>query len=375
MRVLLGITGSVATTLTGKIVKHLQGRGHEVKIVATAKADYFLQREPEVETLWEQNEFPLGQWVYTEGDPVPHKELADWGDVLLICPCTANTMGKISSGVADNLLTTVARIWNPSKPAYIAPAMNTQMFHNRVTGKTINGLFDLGFQILWPSVRMLACGEFGIGALVDIQTIGPIIEGYRWGSPLRINSFIAGLLHLKVPTCGHPGGFGVPRKHYIHPGVDLYNHNCDFDPNGDMGVYSMGEGEVVDISTFTGAHDTPPSPWWNDTWHVTVHDKALDLNILYGELTPNPDLSVGDWVGAGHWIGTVKGVLKHTPKDPPYHHSREMLHLELMPSGTTFTAPWGLGEPRGRDILDPTGMLGLIPDIKMIAGYKGNLWG
>ena len=101
-----------------------------------------------------------------------HIELRRWADVLVVCPASADTMAKIVSGIADNLLLSVVRAWEfDKKPSILCPAMNTVMFEQKVTGITINALIDDGFVIVDPVAKRLACNDKGIGALAPIDVI------------------------------------------------------------------------------------------------------------------------------------------------------------------------------------------------------------
>lgn len=79
------------------------------------------------------------------GDPVLHIELRRWADVFVISPLDANTMGKIANGICDNLLTCVARAWDPKMPLLFAPAMNTMMFDHPLTKEHRKKFIDLGY--------------------------------------------------------------------------------------------------------------------------------------------------------------------------------------------------------------------------------------
>src|SRR5262249_57678031 len=147
--VLLGVTGSVAALLTPEVVAGLKGAGYQVKVVTTLPALYFFDpatldpidpanpaRNPEVVVL-DEDEWP-GQAAgrrWQRGEPVLHIRLRRWADLLLIAPLDANTLAKLANGLADNCLTCVWRAWEPSRPAVLAPAMNTLMWEHPLTGR------------------------------------------------------------------------------------------------------------------------------------------------------------------------------------------------------------------------------------------------
>lgn len=170
-KILLGVTGSVAATLVPKIYQALIADGFEVKIVSTEKAFYFWQaKDVDCDVIVDQDE-----WInehYVKNDPVPHIDLREWADILLVAPLSANTMGKMAAGLCDNLLTTIVRAWPQNKPLIIAPAMNTVMWESSMTNLQLDVLkkcFEL--HLVEPQAKKLACGEEGKGGLADIQEI------------------------------------------------------------------------------------------------------------------------------------------------------------------------------------------------------------
>lgn len=146
-----------------------------------------------------------------------------------------------------------------------------------------------------------------------------------------------------LPRGNHPGAFGVPRRHDVHTGVDLYS------PLGTY-VRAVEDGRVVAVVPFTGA---PESPWWNPTEAILVEGESGV--VLYGEVSPS--VSVGDEVFVGSVIGTVLQVLRHEPRAPFPDHLPSMLHLELYRTGTVEPVWWRLGEGKPESLLDPTLLL------------------
>lgn len=187
MKVLLGVTGSVAATLTTKLVEKLVAAGHEVQVIVTKSSLYFWSEnnlppalKDQIKVWHDEDEWPTGDYV--KDAPIPHIELVKWADVLLIAPLSKNTLFKIAYGAADNLLTCTVAAWWPldemgvqmPKPLIIAPAMNTRMWFNPTTDEQLCKLGD-SYQdsliIVDPVSRLLACGDQGMGALADIDEI------------------------------------------------------------------------------------------------------------------------------------------------------------------------------------------------------------
>eukprot|EP00727_Mastigamoeba_balamuthi_P012336 m51a1_g7725 putative phosphopantothenoylcysteine decarboxylase (183) ;mRNA; f:152878-153689 len=171
MRVLVGLTGSVAAIRAPRIAKELLARGCEVRLVTTHSALHFFRAEelpPGVELVTDETEWSAWSKI---GDPVVHIQLRDWADVFVIAPLSANTLGKLANGLCDNLLTCVARAWKTTKPMIVAPAMNTAMWEHPFTAKHLEVLGSLGIRVIPPVSKRLACGDIGQGGLADVETI------------------------------------------------------------------------------------------------------------------------------------------------------------------------------------------------------------
>jgi phosphopantothenoylcysteine decarboxylase len=112
------------------------------------------------------------EWKYQKiGDPVLHIELRKWADLLVVAPASANTIAKLASGLSNNLITCVARAWNFSDPIIVCPAMNTLMWEHPFTKQHLDVLLGVGYQIVQPVTKTLACGDTGKGAMASIDTI------------------------------------------------------------------------------------------------------------------------------------------------------------------------------------------------------------
>lgn len=193
-RILLGVTGSVASVKTPELFQELISAGHEVKLVATASAIYFFDPTPIRDQLTlDEDEWPGKK--YNRGNEVRHIELREWADLYLIAPLDANTLAKLAAGICDNALTCVWRAWDLAKPVVIAPAMNTLMWEHPFTKQHIRMLGMLfganhvpghltheqtvqqinsrvkQFWISEPISKVLACGDEGIGAMANVSDI------------------------------------------------------------------------------------------------------------------------------------------------------------------------------------------------------------
>lgn len=174
-RVILGVTGSVAATLTHKMAAAMVAAGHEVRVVATTPALYFIP-EPHAGIYKDKDEWPAGGFI--KNGPVGHIDMEHWGEVFVIAPLTANTLTKLALGIADNYLTCIFYAWTRFRPIVIAPAMNTDMWKNRLTKEHLERLRRRypHLVIVPPVEKMLACGDIGMGAMANIGDIVNAID-------------------------------------------------------------------------------------------------------------------------------------------------------------------------------------------------------
>ena len=192
MKIILGVTGSVAGILTPKLAGALIDANHEVQIVSTTPGLYFLpegvDKELEAKTeagpvkvplFRDKDEWPIGG--YHKKDPVQHIEFRTWADLLLIAPLSANTLAKISHGLCDNFLCCIARAWQKNKPFVIAPAMNTEMWTDPIIGDHFRSLYARyqSMKMVEPIEALLACGDTGIGAMARIETIVETVNSFK----------------------------------------------------------------------------------------------------------------------------------------------------------------------------------------------------
>ena len=170
--VLLGVTGSIAAYKAGDIVRRLQEKNCDVTVMMTACAEKFITPLT-FEAL-------SGRAVYRDmfardvSWNMAHISLAKLADVFLIAPATANIIGKVANGIADDVLTCTAV--TTKAPILIAPAMNSDMFTNKIVQDNIAKLKKTGVRFIEPRTGKLACGDVGKGALADVDTIVKAVE-------------------------------------------------------------------------------------------------------------------------------------------------------------------------------------------------------
>ncbi|XP_026220320.1 phosphopantothenoylcysteine decarboxylase [Anabas testudineus] len=175
MQVLVGVTGSVAALKLPLLVSQLRLLpGVEVKVVTTEHAKHFYNpEEVSVEIYSDKDEWEL--WK-KRSDPVLHIELRRWADLFVIAPLDANTLGKIASGICDNLLTCVVRAWDTSRPLLFCPAMNTAMWQHPITAQQISRLKEFGYVEIPCIAKKLVCGDEGKGAMAEVSTIVSVVK-------------------------------------------------------------------------------------------------------------------------------------------------------------------------------------------------------
>ena len=197
---LVAATGSVATIKIPSIVESLSRHNDiSIRILLTQSAKEFLQgqsdEQPPLEALRnvrnvEDIYCDKDDWTtpWKRGDPILHIELRRWANLLLIAPLSANSLAKMSIGMADNLLLSVVRAWDTlgtidgkKKSVLVACAMNTAMWRHPVTRKQLSALEDWNgenpwIELLYPVEKTLACGDTGDGAMREWSEIVTIVE-------------------------------------------------------------------------------------------------------------------------------------------------------------------------------------------------------
>ena len=158
--ILLGVSGSVAAIKT-KELYYLLVVSYNVKIITTKSGMNFVRNLNGIDEMTIHQDDEDWKSLKSKGDKVLHIELRKWADGMIIAPLSANTLAKIANGLCDNLLTCIVRAWDFKKPLLLAPAMNTYMWKNPLTKKQLEICVDLGFTIVPPISKKLACGDVG----------------------------------------------------------------------------------------------------------------------------------------------------------------------------------------------------------------------
>lgn len=216
-KVIVGVTGGIAAYKSAELIRLLVKDGHEVRCIMTTHAQAFitpltlqtLSGNPVYTDLFARQENP--EWQ------VEHIGLAHWADCFLIVPATANFLGKVAHGLADDFLSTC--VMATSAPVYFAPAMNDQMYSNPLVEQNIQTLKQHGYGFVEPLEGELACGTYGKGKMASPEQIAAVLKCLR-------EQDLQGL-HMVIT--------GGPTQEAIDPVRYLTNHS-----SGKMG-YAIAE--------------------------------------------------------------------------------------------------------------------------------------
>ncbi len=161
MKIVVGITGGIAAYKSPELVRLLKKAGHEVRCAVTKHALEFVTRT----TLETVSNNPLYSDLFTSGG-TEHISLKDWGDMLIVAPATANIIGKVANGIADDSLSTLLLAFS-QKPVIMAPAMNCEMWAHPAVQRNIEVLKSWGIRMVGPTEGELACGVTGMGRMSE----------------------------------------------------------------------------------------------------------------------------------------------------------------------------------------------------------------
>lgn len=219
-KILLCVSGGIAVYKAAALTSKLVQAGAEVKVIMSHSAMEFVS--PLTFQALSRNDVFFDTFDEKNAKVIAHIDLADWADLVLVAPATANVIGKLANGIADNMLTTTllattAKVW-------IAPAMNVHMYDNPAVQKNIQTLYNYGYEFIEPSEGFLACGYIGKGRLEEPEKILTFVSNYfekqEHGEPLK---------HVKVLiTAG-------PTREKVDPVRYFTNHS-----SGKMG-YAIAE--------------------------------------------------------------------------------------------------------------------------------------
>ncbi|WP_209122437.1 bifunctional phosphopantothenoylcysteine decarboxylase/phosphopantothenate--cysteine ligase CoaBC [Alkalihalobacillus sp. BA299] len=238
--ILLCVTGGVAVFKAAALTSKLSQAGATVKVMMTKSAEKFVTPLT-FQTLSRQ---PVYNDTFDEKDPsgVAHIDLADWADVVLIAPATANMIGKLANGIADDMISTT--LLATTAPVFVAPAMNVHMYAHPAVNRNLETLSQFGYRFIEPDEGFLACGYIGKGRLAEPEQIMEQLKQFfqiQAYEPLKGKNFLI--------TAG-------PTQEKIDPVRYITNHS-----SGKMG-YQLAEvaaelGATVTLISGPTQLDTP----------------------------------------------------------------------------------------------------------------------
>ena len=165
--VVIGVTGGIAVYKALDVISALRKKDIEVHVIMTESASKFVN--PLTFQSISQNMVVTDMFAEPKAWEIQHISLAQKADLMLVAPATANIIGKISNGIADDMLSTT--IMATKAKVLIAPAMNTNMYENKIVQNNISKLKDFGYKFIEPASGRLACGDIGKGKLANVSDI------------------------------------------------------------------------------------------------------------------------------------------------------------------------------------------------------------
>ncbi|MEK6876802.1 MAG: bifunctional phosphopantothenoylcysteine decarboxylase/phosphopantothenate--cysteine ligase CoaBC, partial [Nanoarchaeota archaeon] len=265
--IVIGVTGSIACYKVLDLIGKLRKSGANVYVIMTKSAtklvdikDFEKISGNEVQTDLFLPNIDYKDYI-KKNKPIKHISLADIADLFLICPATANIIGKIANGIADDLLST--SIMATNAPVLICPAMNVKMWKNKIMQENVKKLKALNYEFVDPEYGDLACGYKGVGRLADL---GKIAERIKTTIQRR-----SGLKGKKIlVTAG-------ATSEEIDPVRVITNKS-----SGKMGVYIAEEAFLrgADVTLIRGANSVEPQYHFKDI-------KIYSVNDLFNEIKNN----------------------------------------------------------------------------------------
>ena len=246
MNVVVGITGGIAAYKAPELVRLLKKAGHEVRCAATGHALQFVTRV----TLETVSHNPLYSDLFASGS-TEHISLKDWGDLLVVAPATANIIGKVASGIADDALSTLILAFS-GKPVVMAPAMNSLMWAHPAVQHNIATLKGWGIRMVGPAEGELACGVNGIGRMAEPEEIAETVLS-SFHQPLSSQKWLvtAGPTYERIDSVRFIGNYSSGKMGFALAQA-LADAAGDADPRRERPRDVHGRHDV--IPTLQGSH-------------------------------------------------------------------------------------------------------------------------
>lgn len=266
--VLLGLTSGIGIVKSPRIVTLLRNAGCNVRVVMTPAA----RKMASARAFEAVSSNPVGEKLFDRSSPteVQHVSWAKWADGMLIAPATANTLGKLACGIADNLLTTLFLALD--RPVMAVPAMNTRMYQHPAVQANLERLRQMGVHVMEPASGRLACGDVGMGRMPEpeqiVEAFLPLMGGAKLLDGVRI-----------LITAG-------PTREAIDPVRFISNRS-----SGKMGfaLAEQARDMGADVTLVSGPVALQ-DPVGVDTVHVTT---AMDMFSEVMERAPGQQVIIG----------------------------------------------------------------------------------
>lgn len=167
MKVVICVTGGIAAYKTASLISYLKNKGNEVQVIMTKHATEFVTPL----TFQTLSKRKVITDMFEESNPeyVGHIEYGQEWDCIIVAPATANNLGKVANGIADDMVTST--IIASTIPVLFVPSMNTHMYENKLVQNNMKKLKELGYYFVEPDLGMLACGVEGKGKFPKIEKI------------------------------------------------------------------------------------------------------------------------------------------------------------------------------------------------------------
>lgn len=173
-KILLCVTGGIAAYKAAALTSKLTQTGALVKVIMTPSAMEFIQ--PLTFQALSRNDVYYDTFDEKDASKIAHIDLADWADLVLVAPATANIIGKLANGIADCMVSTT--LLATTAPIWIAPAMNVHMYDHSAVRRNIQTLYNDGYRFIEPSEGYLACGYIGKGRLEEPEKLVDLIRSH-----------------------------------------------------------------------------------------------------------------------------------------------------------------------------------------------------
>lgn len=172
--ILLCVTGGIAVYKAVALTSKLTQAGFNVKVMMSENACKFVT--PLSFQAISRNDVYTDTFDEKDSSKIAHIDLAEWPDLILIAPATANMIGKLANGIADDMISTT--LLATVKPVWVAPAMNVHMYHHPAVQRNMSILSEFGYEFIEPGEGYLACGYVGKGRLEEPETIVEHVKNY-----------------------------------------------------------------------------------------------------------------------------------------------------------------------------------------------------